>query len=87
MKEVSTLANMRRMLKKAGVKQLVPLITRRRNKRGALWLSLLGLGIAGGATAYTMRRGKSNLNIKHFMQRIARKTKNMDLTNAFNPTS
>lgn len=51
---------------------MINMMQRRRNNRNKLWLSLVGIGLAGGATAYSMSRGKSN----ETMQQLVKKASN-----------
>ncbi|MFZ2462069.1 MAG: hypothetical protein WAW77_00225 [Caldibacillus thermoamylovorans] len=49
----------RKWMRNMNINRLTSLIKRRRNNRNMLWLSLVGIGLAGGATAFGMTRGRN----------------------------
>ncbi|MEK0292223.1 hypothetical protein P5F77_17445 [Caldifermentibacillus hisashii] len=74
----------RKWMRNMNINRLTSLIKRRRNNRNMLWLSLVGIGLAGGATAFGMTRGR-NGSIQQMMKKATQKmeqfTPNMLNTN------
>lgn len=56
--------------------RLLSVLMRKKNKRNTLLFSLLGLGLAGGATAFGMMRGKNNNSIQQIIQKASNSIQN-----------
>lgn len=74
------------MMRKMGINRAARMISRRKNNRNTLLISLLGIGIAGGATAY-MTKGKTNGNMKKMVNQLVKKTGNINLNGMLKTTS
>lgn len=59
------------------VNKMVNRMQKRRNSRNKFWLSLVGIGLAGGATAYSMSRGKSNDTMQQLFKKASNSIGNM----------
>lgn len=82
------MAMRRQLMKQMNINKMMNMMPRRRRRRrNTMLLSLLGLGIAGGATAaYTMRKGKGNEKVKHLFRNLTSKADNIDINNILKPT-
>jgi hypothetical protein len=81
------MAMRRQLMKQMNINKMMNMMPRRRRRRNTMLLSLLGLGIAGGATAaYTMRKGKGKEKVKHLFRNLTSKADNIDINNILKPT-
>lgn len=78
----------KRVLNSEVFEKAFPMIVRRRNRRrNTLLLSMLGIGLAGGATAYSMTKRKNSTNMKNMMQQFVNKAGNLNLNKMMKTSS